>query len=284
MAEGALDLAHSSRVGCRERKRVLKPCGLRQGTSPTPALLDKGGHEGDRERVARPHGVHGAALGRDARDEHAVAREQRRQAAPRHEHGAPKAPSREEVGDGAPTGPAHRELGQVNVGRHLGEVLGRAVLVLLAKVIGQNARTTREQRQPGVNLRVAAGEDRVEAAGVLDVGGGRLRTGRPGLSQLDALEAPLAGDAVLVADLGRAAGDDLAGAHVHPLGAKRAEQPLAPGVVGHAAEVARLMPEPGRTHGDVHRVATGIGDAEVVVGVEDVVSQAKDPHQYSNLR
>ena len=88
----------------------------------------------------------------------------------------------------------------------------------------------------------------------------------------------LAINAVLMADLGRTAGDDLAGARVNALCPERAEQALSPEVIRHTAKVARLVSEARRIHGNVHGVATGIGDAEVVVGVKDVVSQAEDLH------
>ena len=88
----------------------------------------------------------------------------------------------------------------------------------------------------------------------------------------------LAVNAILMADLGRTAEDDLAGARVHALCLERAKQALSPEVIRHAAKVTRLVPEARRTHGNVHGVAAGIGDAEVVVGVEDVVSQAEDLH------
>ena len=81
-----------------------------------------------------------------------------------------------------------------------------------------------------------------------------------------------------MADLGRAAGNDLAGARVHTLCPERTEQALSPEVIRHTAKVARLVPEARRAHGNVHGVAAGIGDAEVVIGVEDVVSQAEDLH------
>ena len=164
------------------------------------------------------------------------------------------------------------------MGGYLGKVLRRAVLVLLAEVIGEDALAPVEQGQPIVDLRVAARENNVEPAGILDGRGARHGSSRPGLPQLDAFEVALAINAILMADLGRTAGDNLAGARVHALCLERAEQALSPEVIRHAAKVTRLVPEARRTHGNVHGVAAGIGDAEVVVGVEDVVSQAEDLH------
>ena len=278
MAKGTFDLAHPRGVRGGGGKRVPEPARLRQGRASTPAPLDEGSHERRHERVARAHRIHGVARSGDPMDPPPVPKEKRWQATPCEEHGAIELPAGKELVNDRLVDATHRELRQIDMGSYLGEVLGRAVLLLLAEVIGKDTLTPVEQGQPIVDLRVAAREDSVESAGVLD---GRVAwhgSSRPGLPQLDAFEVTLAINAVLMADLGRTAGDDLAGARVNTLCLERAEQALSPEVIRHTAKVARLVPEARRTHGNVHGVAAGIGDAEIVVGVEDVVSQAEDLH------